>query len=66
MLLEALVEMIALLDAQADLRVELAELRVDLRQQRLVVLAAPADRCSNAARLPCHETSFFRMSSRSR
>ncbi len=40
--LEALLDAVALLDAQADLRVERAELTIDLRQQRLVVRAPHA------------------------
>ena len=41
--LQALAEVLALLEAQAHPRIQLPELRVDLRQQRLVVLAAQPD-----------------------
>ena len=41
--LKPLVEMLALLHAQAYLRIELAEVRIDLGQQRIVVLLAQAD-----------------------
>ena len=42
-LLQPLLQVIALLHAQADLRIELPELRVDAGQQRLVVLPAQPD-----------------------
>ena len=41
--LQALAEVLALLEAQAHPRIQLPELRVDLRQQRLVVLSAQSD-----------------------
>src|SRR5215470_5635416 len=41
--LQALGEVLALLDAHADPRIQLSELRVDLRQQRLVVQPAQSD-----------------------
>ncbi len=52
-------EVLALLEAQAHPRIQLAKLRVDLRQQRLVVLSAQPDDVleSIEAGLPCHELS---------
>ena len=48
-------EVLALLEAQSHPRIQLPELRVDLRQQRLVVLPAQSDDVveSIEAGLPC-------------
>ena len=56
--LQALGEVLALLEAQADPRIQLPELRIDFRQQRLVVLGAQPDEVveSIEARVPRHES----------
>src|SRR5262249_61983833 len=56
--LQALAEALALLEAQPDSRILLPELRIDLRQQRLVVLPTQPDDVLEGieARLPGYES----------